>query len=93
MLEVSKDEFYGSVGQQNVHPHIVSDQYPYKTEWRLPSGRVIGKIVPEDGVYPKGTYPFHTDHYFVAEEMIPLIEQMKRASLTMGDNPINPDEL
>lgn len=45
MQEVSKDTFYATVAVQNVHPYL-SGTYPYTSEWRTPSGCVIGKVVP-----------------------------------------------
>lgn len=59
--EVTRDEFYAAVGKQNVHPYIVSDKYPYTTEWKTPSGQLVGKIVPKIGAYPH----LYTDTYFL----------------------------
>lgn len=67
MKEVTKDQFYNSISVHNVHPYIVSDKYPYITEWKDPRGKVYGKIIPENGVYVIGTYPFYTDHYYLSE--------------------------
>lgn len=35
LRSVSKKTFYVFIGPLNVHPRIVSDKYPYTTEWRL----------------------------------------------------------
>jgi hypothetical protein len=41
--KVDRDEFFSVIGQQNVHPRIVSS-WPYCNEWRLQAGdrRLIG---------------------------------------------------
>lgn len=68
MIEVSKTEFYNSIGQLNVHPHIVSEKYPYTTEWRTPSGEVQGKSIPETGQYPH----LYTKKYFILAHLLIL---------------------
>lgn len=50
MKEVSKAEFFAPIYANNldVHPTIVSDRYPYTSEWRFPRrpGRPLyGKTV------------------------------------------------
>lgn len=51
MRQVSKADFFAAIGPMNVHPTIVTDRYPYTSEWRLldrphaaPIGRTIGRI-------------------------------------------------
>lgn len=47
MRAVSKDQFYKAIGNLNVHPTIVTDKYPYTSEWRMLDGQraLIGKSV------------------------------------------------
>lgn len=47
MRQVTKEQFYASVGSYNVHPYITSDKYPYTTEWRNSAGRVFGRMIPK----------------------------------------------
>lgn len=72
MIEVSKTEFYNSIGQLNVHPHIVSERYPYATEWRTSSGEVQGRIILEAGEYPH----LYTKKYFILAHLlvVPSVE-------------------
>lgn len=54
MREVSKDEFFATVGQMNVHPRIVGD-YPYTSRFCSPDGIEYGRIVnalPEGRMWP-----------------------------------------
>lgn len=51
MRQVSRAEFFAAVNPQNVHPTIVTDRYPYTSEWRFldrphapPFGRTVGRI-------------------------------------------------
>lgn len=41
--QVSKDQFFNAIKDQNVHPRIVRE-WPYKCEWRLQAGNrtIIG---------------------------------------------------
>lgn len=58
MRQVTQQEFYATIGPQNCHPHILPGRYPYTSEFRTPSGRVIGKAVGQlDG----------SDQYFLPE--------------------------
>lgn len=43
MREVTKDEFFATVGPMNVHPSIVS---PSHTSWETPLRKVIGVSFP-----------------------------------------------
>jgi hypothetical protein len=61
MREVTKDEFFATVGQQNVHPYMVTDRYPYTEDWRTPRGVVLGRVVPEPGTHPH----LFTSRYYV----------------------------
>jgi len=55
--KVDKDEFFSVIGQQNVHPRIVSS-WPYRSNWHLQSGdrRLIGvsQEQPKSPEYPNG---------------------------------------
>ena len=44
-LEISKEEFYATVGQLNVHPEIQNPYYPYWKLWEMQDGtkKVVGK--------------------------------------------------
>lgn len=48
MKEVTKEEFFHTVGQLNVHPAPVG-KWPYTSEWKSPSGRIVGK---SEGFHP-----------------------------------------
>lgn len=63
MQEVSKDTFYATIGEYNVHPYL-SGAYPYTSEWHTPAGRIIGKVIPElDQRYAH----LFTEHFFVSD--------------------------
>lgn len=65
--EVSKDEFFKTVGQLNVHPWPRNVPYKdptYGSDWKLPNGEVIGKNVD---VGPHKHYK-PDSRYFVKEE-------------------------
>lgn len=83
MRKVTRDQFYSSIGTQNVHPYIVSDKYPYTEEWKDPRGKVYGKIIPEDGVFLPGTYPFYTEHYYLSEDV--QIVEVKDSKTTVSN--------
>ncbi len=56
--EVSKEEFFASVGQMNVHPSI-QGRYPYTALWMTPIGSIQGKTVdyiPEGKALPLTRY-------------------------------------
>ena len=58
--EVSKREFYAQMNV-DVNPSIVAGiPYPYTQEWKLRSGRVIGKTV---GYYPERSALPETKYY------------------------------
>lgn len=42
---VSYDEFFAVIGPMNCHPRIINSRYPYTSEFRTPTGAVVGKIV------------------------------------------------
>lgn len=50
--EVSKDEFYRVIGPQDVSPSIVSDKWPYTSDFVTPNRQVRGKCV---GYLPEGS--------------------------------------
>jgi hypothetical protein len=43
--EVTRDDFFATVGQLNVHPRIISDGFPYTQDWNTPAGFIRGKSV------------------------------------------------
>ena len=56
--EVSKEEFFVTVGQLNVHLSI-QGRYPYTALWNTPMGHVKGKTVdyiPEGKALPLTRY-------------------------------------
>ena len=64
MREVSKDEFFNTVGQLDVHPRPVG-RYPYTSEWEMRhtrelKGRTVNSLPPGKG------WPVTTT-YFVVE--------------------------
>ncbi len=42
---VSKDEFFSSVGQMDVHPQIQPGPYPWEAHWKTPGRLTRGKSV------------------------------------------------
>lgn len=50
--EVSKDEFYRVIGQQDVSASIVNSKWPYTMEFVTPDRKVRGKRV---GYLPEGS--------------------------------------
>lgn len=51
MREVTKDQFYQSIGNQNVTPYPQQGPWPYTSLFKTPSGEVRGKVV---GFVPEG---------------------------------------
>jgi hypothetical protein len=44
--QISRDEFFSTVGKMNVHPQIQPpEKYPYISLWKTPMGQVTGKTV------------------------------------------------
>jgi hypothetical protein len=41
---ISRDEFFATVGQLNVHPSS-QDNYPYTSFWKTPNGQIMGKTI------------------------------------------------
>ena len=65
MIQVTKDQFYATVGQLNAHPHIVTS-YPYTAEWRIQDQvgyPMVGKTV--DRYVNESKWPVETDYYVV----------------------------
>lgn len=59
LKEVSKEEFFATIGPRNVHPEIVGNKYPYTSVYRSPDRVVHGKVTETlvNGKYPpKFTY-------------------------------------
>ena len=55
--QVSEDEFFKGIGQQDVHIHFIGNEYPYTKHFKTRYGEVKG-ITSEswannDGKYPK----------------------------------------
>lgn len=48
--EITKDEFFSTVGQMDVHPWPVGD-WPYTSLWKTRSGTIAGKSIL---YYPNG---------------------------------------
>ena len=46
--EVSKEEFFQAINNLNVHPYPIGDYHSdnYRSQWKLPDGRIVGKSVP-----------------------------------------------
>ena len=46
MTSVTRDQFYATVGQLNVHPspqgNWDQEKGGYRVEWKLPNGRIVG---------------------------------------------------
>ena len=57
--KVSKEEFFDSVKELNVHPEIQQGKFPYTSLWKTPIG-IVGKTV---GVPPNGD-----NQYFLPNE-------------------------
>ena len=49
--EVTKDEFYAGIGSKNVHPRIVTNNWPYTSVFLDRFGGEHGKII---GYIPEG---------------------------------------
>jgi hypothetical protein len=64
MHEVSKDEFFAGIGNQNVHPRIVGP-WPYTSLFETPGREVRGKIVT---IIPAGEALEVSRYYLVAAE-------------------------
>jgi hypothetical protein len=48
MKPVTKDEFFATVGQLNVHPTIEGNydqKMGYRSDWKLPNGQVLGTSI------------------------------------------------
>lgn len=47
LIDVSKDQFFASIGRMDVHPHIAqrawSDEWGYVSEWKTRNGTLIGR--------------------------------------------------
>ena len=59
MKQVTKDEFFATIGQLNVHPTPTGDKYPYTSIFKHPNGVEAGRIVPTTGEHdypPQYTY-------------------------------------
>ena len=44
-LEISKEDFYASIGRLDVHPSLQPGGYPYTALWLTPTREVRGKSV------------------------------------------------
>lgn len=66
MKQITKEQFYASVGAFNVHPYITSNTYPYTTEWRNPAGKVYGRVIPK---IDKKYSHLYEDEYFLSEDV------------------------
>lgn len=83
MRQVTKPQFYASIGDRNVHPYITSDKYPYTTEWRDPRGRVFGQMIPK--IDEKYAHLF-TEECFLADDVeIRNATQVVSSVLDMND--------
>lgn len=49
-VQVTKEEFYKAVGPVNCHPQPVG-KYPYTSQFKTPSGIVVGAHVSVDDTY------------------------------------------
>lgn len=83
MKQVTEPQFYASIGDCNVHPYIISDKYPYTTEWRDPKGRVFGRMIPKiDEKYAH----LYTEECFLSDDIEIKHETQKVSSvLDMSD--------
>jgi hypothetical protein len=62
LKEVTKEEFYKSVGPLNVHPHIIGN-YPYTSIYQFPDRREHGRTVD---YIPEGKALAETRYYLKA---------------------------
>lgn len=62
--EVTKEEFYRTVGRLDVHPHIVNS-YERKGRGYVAEWRVRGTLDKLVGVTESGDFPFQKPRYFV----------------------------
>lgn len=62
MEEVTKEQFYNTVGQLDIVLKVIGD-FPYTTEFRLRYGALMGKVVDDykDGI--KNQYPIISRYY------------------------------
>lgn len=57
--EVTKDEFYKAIGNQDVHPTIINSRWPYTSHFKTRAGRIVGAIesyLPEGSGLEKSRY-------------------------------------
>jgi hypothetical protein len=45
MVKVTKDEFFKTIGPQNVHPQIMNSKWPYTRDFKTPLGEWRGRII------------------------------------------------
>lgn len=66
-VKVTREEFFASVGQLDVHPSI---EMPHETAWKLRGGRIIGW----NNTGWKGPYQHefdeHPEEFYVAPEYL-----------------------
>jgi hypothetical protein len=48
--QVSKEQFFSTVGKLDVHPTIINSKYPYTSDWKLRDGKVVGRSVGQENV-------------------------------------------
>lgn len=63
--QVSEDEFFKGIGQQDVHIHFIGNEYPYTKHWKTRNGQVKG-ITSESWANNDGKYPKIKRYYLPA---------------------------
>jgi hypothetical protein len=58
MKKVTKDEFFKTIGPQNVHPQIINTEWPYIIEMRTPNGDTKGRVIEDT---------FNVSEYYLPE--------------------------